>query len=136
MSNAILAELRAFYKDYIDTFNSHDFSAIPKFFSFPWVMITEDAPPFEMKDEQTQQASFEKTETEIKARGWNRSGVDHLDVFATGVDTGLLISDFTRYRADNSIVESKRAYYIVQRKEGRWKIVTILQAPLPGHKGK
>ena len=44
---------------------------------------------------------------------------------------GLLMTDFTRYREDGSVLERGRACYAVRRDAGAWKIVTLMEVADP-----
>jgi hypothetical protein len=40
---------------------------------------------------------------------------------------GMIMTDYTRYRADNSILEQGRACYSVRRDETSWKVVPLTE---------
>jgi ketosteroid isomerase-like protein len=124
------AEMRGFYADYIDAFNRSDYQSILRYFAHPWVMIVGSAEPHVVSTEQKQLLAYQQVSARIKEQGWVRSGVDKLEVFSTGVDTGLVASVFSRYRRDGTIIETKRAYYVLRRGSAGWKIVTIFELPM------
>ena len=53
---------------------------------------------------------------------WHHSEWDFRKVIAAGVDKVHLDVQFTRYRADNSVIGSFRSLWIVTRDDGRWAV--------------
>jgi hypothetical protein len=51
---------------------------------------------------------------------WHHSAWDFRTVIAAGPDKVHLDVQFTRYRADDSVIGSYRSLWIVSRLEGRW----------------
>ena len=54
--------------------------------------------------------------------GWHHSGWDFRRVIAAGAAKVHLDVQFTRYRADNSVIGSFRSLWIVTRKGERWAV--------------
>ena len=61
----------------------------------------------------------------LKERGWVRSEMDRLKIWPMADNLGMIVSDVTRYKTDNSVLEKLRASYMVRRDGNAWKIVTI-----------
>ena len=53
---------------------------------------------------------------------WRYSEWDFRNVIAAGVDKVHLDVQFTRYRADSSVIGSFRSLWIVTRDDGRWAV--------------
>ena len=53
---------------------------------------------------------------------WHRSAWDFRNVIAAGADKVHLDVQFTRYRADNSVINSYRSIWIVSKVDGRWAV--------------
>jgi len=124
-----VAEMTAFYNDYIESFNRQDIEGSSRFFAFPWVIDSAAHGSHVLRDAAAHIQMFTQASAQVRAQGWARSGVDQLKAFPTGHDTGLLVSDFTRYRADGSVLESRRGHYTVQRGATGWKILSIVEGP-------
>ena len=54
--------------------------------------------------------------------GWARSAWDFRRVIAAGPDKVHLDVQFTRYRADGSVLGAFRSLYVLARRDGRWGI--------------
>jgi hypothetical protein len=124
-----VAEMKAFYDDYIATFNRGDYTQVPKFFTYPWLTSSRAGVIGVIPDEATQLKMWTQLGTALRARGWVRSAIERIDVYPTGGDTGMLDVDYARYRADDSILERSRAYYILRRFDSVWKITTSIEPP-------
>ena len=53
---------------------------------------------------------------------WHHSGWDFRKVIAAGAAKVHLDVQFTRYRADNSVIGSFRSLWIVTKESGRWAV--------------
>jgi len=54
--------------------------------------------------------------------GWHHTDWDFRRVIVAGPEKVHFDVQFTRYRADNSVIGSYRSLYIVTRRDGRWAI--------------
>jgi hypothetical protein len=75
--------------------------------------------------------TFGKIMTGLKERGWARSTVDRLKVWALAEDLAMILADVTRQKADGSILERVRACYTVRRDAMGWRIVTLSEVKPP-----
>ena len=126
-----VAELTAFYKSYIDTFNRRDLPAVPRFFAYPWVTVDGTGTVHTIANEATQLAMWKEIITGLEAKEWSHSEIEHLDVHLTGADTGLLATDFVRWRKGGTPIERRRGFYVVRRFDDGWKIVSAWDAARP-----
>jgi len=124
-----VAEMKAFYADYIDNFNRRDIDGVPRFFAFPWATVDGAGKAHVIPDAATLFPMWQQIITRLESQGWSHSQVDHLDTLVTGTETGLLVVDFSRVRKDASVIETRRGYYVVHRGDAGWKIVTSWDAP-------
>jgi ketosteroid isomerase-like protein len=124
-------ELKAFYADYIANFNRRDIKGVPRFFAFPWATVDAGGAIHRITDPATLAPMWEKIIAELEADKWSHSEVDHLDVVLTGANTGVLGVDFTRWRTDGTVREKRRGFYVVQRNNDGWKIITSWDRPRP-----
>jgi ketosteroid isomerase-like protein len=127
----IADELEAFYKSYIAAFNREDIDAFTESFAFPYAWITGSHGLSQCATESDHQSSFGKIMTDVKARGWVRSGVDRLRTWALAEDLAMILADVTRFKADGSVLEQVRACYTVRRDAKGWKIVTLSEVKRP-----
>jgi hypothetical protein len=133
MSNAaeIATELEAFYKGYSDAFNREDIDAMASVFVFPYAWISGDQGLVACNNEADHQRFFSRFMIDLKARGWIRSGIDRLTIWAFADNLGMILADYKRYKADGSILEGGRACYTVRRDGKFWKMLTITEVKPP-----
>jgi hypothetical protein len=119
----IVSLLEAFYKGYIDAFSEA--------FSYPYAFVSGERGLSACANESDHQRFFGKIMIDLKARGWVRSAIDSLKawVFADGL--GMILADYTRFKADGSVLEAGRACYTVRREGKAWKMVTIAEVKQP-----
>ena len=57
-----------------------------------------------------------------QSEGWARTAWDYKKLFDSGKDKAHFRVQFTRYRADGSVIGSYKSLYIVTLTDGRWAI--------------
>jgi hypothetical protein len=67
-------------------------------------------------------AAMEQGMAAIRASGWDHSAWDHRTVIHAGADKVHLDMQFTRYRADGSVIGVYPAVYVVVSDGGDWLI--------------
>ncbi len=127
MSNAeeVAQELQTFYKGYIDAFNREDLDHFLDCFAIPYAWVSGEHGLTVTSSESDHQRGFSKLMIGLKERGWARSAIDLLKTWALGENLGMILADYKRYKADNSILEQGRACYTVRRDGKSWKIVSL-----------
>ncbi len=100
MANAeeLTAEMESFYRQYIDTFNSDDLTALARLFSFPWGVIGAGRGMNVINDEAGFMRVMQSAKASLKRHGWARSAIDSTRAWPTAEDMGLLVADYARYR--------------------------------------
>ena len=133
MSSAaeIASELEAFYKGYVDAVNREDIDALTELFAFPWALVSSDGGLAVFNNETDHQRFLRKFMLDLRARGWVRGGIDRFTAWASTDDLAMVLTDFTRYKADGSILDAGRACYTVQRQGKAWKMLTITEVKPP-----
>jgi len=126
----IARELESFYRHYIDVFNRED-AGFFECFAQPYAMVSGERGLAVVANDDDNRKSFARTMAGIKQRGWVRSGIDRMKAWALADDYGMILSDVTRYKADNTVLEKIRAMYMVRRDGGKWKIMTISEIKPP-----
>jgi hypothetical protein len=129
-SQEIARELESFYRHYIDVFNRED-AAFFDCFSHPYAMVSGERGLATVANDEANRKSFGGTMMALKKSGWVRSGIDSINTWAMGENLGMILSDVTRYKSDNSVLEKIRACYMVRRDGGAWKIMTISEVKPP-----
>jgi hypothetical protein len=133
MPNAreIVSELETFYKGYIDAFNREDIDAFSEAFSYPYAFVTGERGLASCATESDHQRFFGKIMSDLKSRGWVRSGIDRVKAWPFADNLAMIVADYKRYKADGSILEQGRACYTVRREGKAWKMVTIAEVKPP-----
>jgi hypothetical protein len=55
------------------------------------------------------------------------SAIDRFHAWVLAENPGMIMADYTRCRADNSILEQGRACFTVRRDETSWKILALTE---------
>jgi len=116
------------YRSFIETFNRGDGAEVARLLGYPYMVggsgqVTQVTP-----DEPTGRAMFANAFGRMKAGGWARTQIDHLEAVALGGDTGVVAADFSRWRADGSKLDCGSGHYIARKFGGHWKIVASIFA--------
>jgi len=127
MPNAaeVAQELETFYRGYIDSFNREDLDQFLTCFGLPYAWVSGERGLSVTSTEGDHQKGFSRVMLDIKQRGWARSGIDRLKTWALGPDLGMILADYTRYKADGTILEQGRACYTARRDGKAWKIIAL-----------
>jgi hypothetical protein len=124
-------ELERFYRGYIDAFNREDLDHFLNCFAIPYGWVSGERGLSVVANEGDHQKSFSRIMLDIKQRGWARSAIDRLKTWAMADDLGMILADYTRYKADQSVLERGRALYTVRREAQSWKIVSLSEIKPP-----
>jgi hypothetical protein len=128
-SDEIVHELESFYRHYIEVFNRED-DGFFDCFAHPYGAVSERGLATVANDAANRNG-FRRTMSTLKERGWARSDIDRIKAWALGENLGMIVSDVTRYKTDNSTLENIRACYMLRRDGNAWKIVTISEIKAP-----
>jgi hypothetical protein len=127
----IASELESFYRRYIEIFNRQDADQFVACFAHPYGVVSGGRGLQSIADEEKHRKSFLRSMTVLKHRGWARSVVDSFKGWAFAPDLAMIVSDVTRYKTDESVLERVRACYMLHRHNGAWKIVTLTEIKPP-----
>lgn len=120
--------LTAFYRDYIDTWNGRRFGELAGKFDEPCIVITPGgAESFAARAdyETRQRASF----ADYEARGYSHTTVGELSVTPMGDGMALLDApDVCRMHRDGSIMERRRAHYVLRSTADGWRFTVVASA--------
>ena len=126
----IVAELENFYRYYIDVFNRED----PRFydcFGSTYAMLSGERGVTTVTNDENHRNNFRRTMEQLRQRGWVRSGIDAVHAWALGENLGMIMSDVTRYKAGDAVLEKIRACYTLRRDGAAWKIITLTEIRAP-----
>ena len=113
------SSVEGFIADYFETFNSMTLEANPEqSFKFPVVFINDGKVRF-VEDASEKVFDYKV----IKATGWAYSKLIKVTVLDEGENSAVVLIDFTRHKADDSIMSTSKAFYTVSMTDDGWKIV-------------
>ena len=113
------SSVEGFIADYFETFNSMTLEANPEqSFKFPVVFINDGKVRF-IEDASEKVFDYKV----IKATGWAYSKLIKTTVLDEGENSAVVLIDFTRHKADDSIMSTSKAFYTVSMTDDGWKIV-------------
>jgi hypothetical protein len=129
-SSEIERELAAFYRAYINLFNSERADRFMDYFARRYASIS-GARGMLAIDNDPRRADAGRIFEGLKRRGWVRSEIVSLRTWAMDENLGMIVAEVNRVKADNSILETVRACYIARREGNSWKIVAISEIKPP-----
>ena len=133
-ADTIVREVEAFYRAFIDGFNREDTDMYLRSFCYPNALLSGERGMTINAKESDHQRFYQEVMVFIQGRGWERTGVDRLQVWPLADTMAMLMSDITRYKKDGSVLERGRYCYTLRKDGGTWKILTLTEVkpPFPG----
>ena len=133
----IVREVEAFYQAFIDGFNREDTDMYLRSFCYPNAMLSGERGMTVNAKESDQQRFYQEVMVSIQGRGWERTGIDRLQVWPLADPMAMLVADITRYKKDGSVLERGRYCYTLREDSEAWKILTLTEVkpPFPGPGG-
>lgn len=64
--------------------------------------------------------------TELRERGFDRSGLRSIEVLMHGDDAAFASARFDRLRSDGTTIETIWGGYLCRKRQGRWVVVTLV----------
>ena len=117
--------VEGFIADYFETFNAMTLEANPEqSIKFPVVFIN-DGKVRVIEDSSEKVFDYKV----IKATGWAYSKIIKTTVLDEGENSAVVLVDFTRHRADDSILSTSKVFYTLSMTDEGWKLVG---ASIPG----
>jgi hypothetical protein len=119
------SSVEGFIADYFETFNSMTLEANPEqSIKFPVVFIN-DGKVRVIEDSSEKVFDYKV----IKATGWAYSKMIKTTVLDEGKNSAVVLVDFTRHKADDSIMSTSKVFYTLSMTDEGWKLVG---ASIPG----
>lgn len=106
---------------FMDTFNALDAAGHAATLAYPHVRLASHAVRIWQTIEEGT-AAKQQAIPALRKAGWDHSRWDHRNVIHTGDDKVHLDVQFTRYRADGSVIGVYPAVYVIVREAGNWLI--------------
>ena len=78
-----------------------------------------------------QQGFYQSVRDDILQRGWDHTGVPHMQAWPLADEMVLFVADIARYKDDGSVLEQGRYCYTLRKEEGAWKILTLTEVKPP-----
>jgi ketosteroid isomerase-like protein len=130
-ADTIIREVEAFYRAFIDGFNREDTDMYLRSFGYPNAVLGGEQGMLLNAKESDQQRFYQQVMVSIQGRGWNRTGVDRLQVWPLADSIAMLMADISRYKKDGTVLEQGRYCYTVRKDAGAWKILTLTEVKPP-----
>ena len=119
------SSVEGFIAEYFETFNSMTLEANPEqSIKFPVVFIN-DGKVRVIEDSSEKVFDYKV----IKATGWAYSKMIKTTVLDEGKNSAVVLVDFTRHKADDSIMSTLKVFYTLSMTGDGWKLVG---ASIPG----
>ena len=133
-ADTIVREVEAFYRAFIDGFNREDTDMYLRSFGYPNAVLSGEQGMLLNAKESDQQRFYQQAMVSIQGRGWERTGIERLQVWPLADVMGMLVADISRYKKDGSVLEQGRYCYVVRKDAGAWKILSLTEVkpPFPG----
>lgn len=119
MKEKIEAEIIEVLDTWMAAFNRLDIVAWEKTFHFPYYRLA--AGNMRILNEPGEQ-DVERIRKNLTARGWHHSGWDRRNIVHASESKVHVDTQFTRYRADGTVIASYESLYVLTCEVGRWGI--------------
>ena len=119
MRETIEAEVIEVLDTWMAAFNRLDIIAWEKTFHFPHYRLASGNMRILNKPGEQ---DVERMRTNLTARGWHHSGWDRRNIVHISESKVHVDTQFTRYRADGSVIAAYESLYVLTYEEGRWGI--------------
>ena len=130
-ANTIVPEVEAAYQAYIDVFNREDAAGFMAAYCHPHTMLSGEQGLILINKQEDHLRFYQRTMTTLRERGWQRSGIDRLQIWPFADSLAQLVADITRYKADGAILEQGRYCYMLRRDGTAWKILALAEITAP-----
>jgi hypothetical protein len=105
--------------EYMATFNAKDLAGWERTYQFPHYRLASGKMSVLEKAGLRDPA---KVFGELQKTGWDHSQWDHRNIIQASADKVHVDTEFSRYRADGSLIGHFESLYILTKEDGRWGI--------------
>lgn len=118
-------ELTAFYRAYLAAWNGREFDQLAAFFDEPCMVATANGGT-SFSSRAAYQAHQRQAFAEIEARGYSHTTVGEITAAPLGPGLALLdVADVCRMHVDGSIMERRRAHYLLRLTPDGWRFTVV-----------
>ena len=121
--DAIVGEVEAAYRNYVEAFNRRDPQEIAALYHRPHAQVIGEIGLSVVSDDEGQEQWYEFVMAALDGQGWDRTEIERVWIWPFSATLAQLVADVTRYAADGSVLNHARANYTLCRREGVWKVV-------------
>jgi len=134
MKTAIVREVDAFYRSYIEAWNRRDPGEIAYYYDLPHVGLSGEHAPSLVSSDAEQEGWCREALHIYDAHGWEQIGIDRIQVWPFSTSLAQLTSDITRYGKDGSVLHQGRYSYMLRRRQDGWKVMAfaVVEEPFSG----
>ena len=118
-NDASIAAAMAVLDRFMAAFSASDVAGVRAAFNFPHVRFHDGKVTMFVNTDDYNMAFFHGT---ADAKEWDRSDWDERRVINAGTDKVHFDTQFSRLRADGTVIASYRSVYIVTKIDGKWGI--------------
>lgn len=117
--------LNAHYRAYLAAWNGREFERLAGFFDEP-CMVAAAAGAVSFASHAAYEAHQRRAFAEVEARGYSHTIVEELAVTPLGPGLALMDApDVRRMHRDGSIMERRRAHYVLRETPGGWRFTVV-----------
>ena len=127
----IVQEVKNFYQNFLDGFNQGDTGLYLRSFCYPNTILSPEQGLIINAQVADQQGFYHSVRDDISARGWDHTGVAHMQAWPLAEEMALFVADLARYKKDGSVIEQGRYCYTLRKEDGNWKILTLAEVKPP-----
>jgi hypothetical protein len=106
---AILDEVEAAYRHYVEVFNRRDPQEIAALYHRPHAQVIGDVGLSIVTDDADQEVWYELVTAYLDDQGWDRTEIDKMWIWPLSPGLAQVVVDVTRYRADGSVLNPSPA---------------------------
>jgi len=120
--------IRRFYREYLAAFHTSEASSVTPFYATPCLFIADSGTTL-LSGRNEIEHFFSKLIASLKARDYDHSDVNDLEVVLLSERLAQVTGLAIRYAKDGSELEQTRATYLLHEAKGTWKFVTVIAYP-------
>jgi hypothetical protein len=123
---AIIGEVEAAYRRYVEVFNGRDAKEIAELYDRPHAQMVGEIGLSIVNDDADQQLWYEFVMAYLDDERWGSTQIDDIWIWPLSDTLAQLVAKVTRYKKDGSVLKQVRANYLLRRCDATWKVVLSL----------
>jgi hypothetical protein len=130
--SAIVGEVEAAYRNYVEVFNGRDASEIAALYDRPHAQVIGEIGLSIVQDDADQQGWYEFVMAHLDGQAWGRTEIDDVWVWPLSPTLAQLVANLTRFKRDGSVLNKATANYTLRRRDGTWQVILSFPLLEPG----